>query len=85
MPPKKKQVSITKEKAYEYAKKNINEQDIIGYIREHPNDLTDAPVKWGIIHQIVYNGNVPLLKEIVKITNIHIPLDLKVNINFSKF
>jgi hypothetical protein len=78
MPPKKKVDVMTKVKAYDLAKNNVNTDDILTYIRENPKDLTDTPVNWGIIHQIVYNGNVNLLKSIVDIPEIFIPLDLKV-------
>jgi hypothetical protein len=77
MPPKKKAV-VTKEKAYEFAKKNKNFTDIVQYIREHPDDLRDMPVKWSILHQIVFNGNVDLLKEIIDIPQVYIPLDFRV-------
>ena len=59
------------------ARDGKNDECILEHIRQHPLDLTDTPGKWAILHQIVFNGNVDLLKDVLEIPEVHFPLNIE--------
>lgn len=77
MPPKKKVKALSKETAYEMARDGKNPTEIIEWIRNNPTDLTHIPVKWSILHQVIYNGDVNLLKSLLEIPQVYFPLNYK--------
>lgn len=78
MAPKKKQKGpTTKSDAYDWARNGEKDDAILSYLREHPEDLTDTPGKWAILHQIIFNGNVQLLKDVLEIPGVYFPLTIE--------